>query len=72
MKWKKSCINEELLASGIGSVSEVTGVGWGVDYAQLMSGLVRSEQAAKTRGEGMWHGTEHVTTWNRLRNIIKC
>lgn len=70
-KWQKMCINEELLTSGIGSVREVTGVSENADYGQFMSILVASEQVAKSRGEGIWRGTEHVTTWNKLKNIVK-
>ena len=62
---RKSCINEELLAAGLGSLREVSRIDESADYADFVSRLARSEKMAKARGEGVWNGTEQVSIWNR-------
>ena len=64
-------MNEELLTSGVGSLGDVTGFKNNADYAQFVSRLIQSEKEAKEKGSGIWHGTEHVTMWNRLKNYFK-
>ncbi len=71
LRWRKACVNEDLLASGIGSVAEVNGFTSNADRADFLSGLIKSEKAAKSRGKGVWKGTEHVTTLNRIRNYFR-
>ena len=68
---RKSCINEELLAAGLGSLCEVSRIDESADYADFVSRLARSEKMAKARGEGVWHGTEHVSIWNRMKHQLK-
>ena len=63
-------MNEELLALGLGDLGEVSGVTNKTDYARYVSRLVQSQQWAKRRGRGVWTGTEHVTTWNKLKNYF--
>lgn len=65
------CVNEEMLAAGVGSVGEVTGVTENAAASKFMSGLVQSERVAKTRGKGVWQGSEHVSTWNRMTNYLR-
>ena len=64
-------MNQELLASGVACVGEVTGVIGNAEYANFMAQLIQSESMAKARGRGVWHGTEHVTTWNRFKNTVR-
>ena len=54
----------------MGSVTEVKGHSSNADHANFMTGLLKSERAAKTRGRGLWEGTEYVTMLNRIRNYF--
>lgn len=71
LRWRKFSVNEDLLREGVGAVDVVTGLAKSGDYAKIVSGLTRSERIAKARGEGVWQGTEHVTTWNRVKNYFR-
>lgn len=71
LRWRKFSVNEHLLREGVGAFDEVTGVAKRADYTKIVSGLTRTERVAKTRGKGVWQGTEHVTTWNRLKNYFR-
>ena len=68
---RKSCANAELLKLGMASVTETQGVVSNSEYAKLMTTLLRSEQTARSKGIGVWYGTEYVTWWNRFKYFIR-
>ena len=64
-------MNKDLVLSGVGCVEEVTGFTRSADLHKFVAGLVHSENIAKAKGQGVWEGTEHTTTWNKLKKYFR-
>lgn len=68
---KRKCVNNLLVANGLGSLDEVRGVKDHKTYNKLVQGLAKSEQEAKRKGRGLWEGTAYVVWWRRLAKLFR-
>ena len=68
---RKWCVNEQLLAKGLGSLDEVKGFKNDKDYTNFIHRLGQRETAAKRMGTGMWEGSEYVSWWRRLAKVLR-
>lgn len=41
-----------------------------VTSVQFLKQLSRQENIAQVKGRGVWHGTDHVSAWNRMNQWV--
>ena len=68
---RRWCVNEQLLAKGLGSLDEVRGFKDSKDYTNFIHRLGQRETTAKRTGAGMWKGSEYVSWWRRLAKMLR-
>ena len=68
---RKWCVNEQLLAKGLGSLDEVRGFKNSKEYTNFIHRLGQREMTAKRTGAGMWKGSEYVSWWRRLAKMLR-
>ena len=63
-------MNEELISLGMATLIEPRGfidTSASINFLQL---LARQERIAQVKGRGVWHGTDHVSSWNRVSHWV--
>ena len=63
-------MNEELVSAGLGTVEELKGFHNHTASVKFIQQLIRQEKTAQRKGKGVWQGTDHESSWNRLRHQI--
>ena len=41
-----------------------------VAFIKFIQYLARQERNAQLKGRGIWHGTDHVSSWNRISHWV--
>ena len=64
-------MNEELISRGLAAIDEAQGFSSTRVHTDFMTLLMKRERAAKSRGVGMWEGSEYEG-WGRrvLRRLL--
>lgn len=67
---KRYCVNEELISLGLGTMAEPRGFIDTVSSVNFIKQMARQERIAQVKGRGIWHGTDHVSTWNKMNQWV--
>ena len=63
-------MNEELISLGMATLIEPRGF---IDTAasiNFLQQLARQERRAQIKGRGVWRGTDHVSSWNKVGHWV--
>ena len=68
---RECCVNERLLAEGLGSLEDVRGFASRDRAAAFVQALSSRELAAKREGQGMWEGSAYERRWRKAWRAVK-
>lgn len=63
-------MNKELVSLGLGTMIEPRGFTDTTASVNFLQQLARQERIAQEKGRGIWEGTDHVTSWNRMSQWV--
>lgn len=63
-------MNEELVSLGLGTMVEPRGFIHKTTTVKFLQQLARQEKIAQVKGRGVWYGTDHVSSWNKMSQWV--
>jgi len=63
-------VNEELVSLGLGTMVEPRGFIHKAALIKFLQQLARQERTAQLKGRGIWYGTDHVSSWNKMSQWV--
>lgn len=67
---KRYCVNEELISLGLATMVEPRGFADKAASVKFLQQLAGQERTAQIKGRGIWRGTDHVSSWNRINHWV--